>query len=437
MSRLLIVANRLPVTVRATEGGVEVQRSAGGLATGLMRPHEQSDGLWIGWAGAAATSTPRSRRRSTASSPRCGWSASRSRPISWPASTRATPTASSGRCSTTCSTRSRSRSRDWDGYVEANEAFADVVAAHYQPGDMIWVHDYQLLLLPGAPARTPAGRAHRLLPPHPVPVRGAVPDAAHRATACSRACSAPTSSASTRRPTCATSPRRSPTSSAIRSRSTGCSSPAGRCGSACSRWAWTRRRSRRSRLIPRSRARSRRSAATGACGSCWASIGSTTPRASPAGCLAYERMLDTHPELREKVRLVQVAVPVAHQRRRLSGLPRPGGRAGRPDQRRVRHRPVGAGALHLPQPVRARARRALPRRRRDAGDPAARRDEPRGQGVRRLADRRRRRAGAERVRRGGLGAARGAPGESVRRGGRRRRSTIGRWRCRARSAAPG
>ena len=53
MSRLLIVANRLPVTVRATEGGVEVQRSAGGLATGLMRPHEQSDGLWIGWAGAS------------------------------------------------------------------------------------------------------------------------------------------------------------------------------------------------------------------------------------------------------------------------------------------------------------------------------------------------------------------------------------------------
>ena len=24
----------------------------GGLATGLMRPHEQSDGLWIGWSGA-------------------------------------------------------------------------------------------------------------------------------------------------------------------------------------------------------------------------------------------------------------------------------------------------------------------------------------------------------------------------------------------------
>jgi trehalose 6-phosphate synthase/phosphatase len=51
MSRLLIVANRLPVSVRPTEGGVEVERSPGGLATGLSRPHEQSGGLWIGWPG--------------------------------------------------------------------------------------------------------------------------------------------------------------------------------------------------------------------------------------------------------------------------------------------------------------------------------------------------------------------------------------------------
>ena len=38
--------------------------------------------------------------------------------------------------------------RDWDAYVEVNERFADVVASHYRPGDLIWVHDYQLLLLP-------------------------------------------------------------------------------------------------------------------------------------------------------------------------------------------------------------------------------------------------------------------------------------------------
>ncbi|HZN98857.1 MAG TPA: trehalose-6-phosphate synthase, partial [Gemmatimonadales bacterium] len=51
MPRVLIVANRLPVTVSPTNDGVEVQKSPGGLATGLLRSHEQSGGLWIGWPG--------------------------------------------------------------------------------------------------------------------------------------------------------------------------------------------------------------------------------------------------------------------------------------------------------------------------------------------------------------------------------------------------
>ena len=80
---------------------------------------------------------------------------------------------------------------------------------------------------------------------------------------------------------------------------------------------------------------------------------------------------------------------------------------------------------------RAGAGRALPRGRRDAGDAAARRHEPRRQGVRGLAHRRRRRAGAERVRRRRLGAARGAAGESLRRGRRRGGVLPGARRCRA------
>ena len=36
----------------------------------------------------------------------------------------------------------------WDAYRQANDAFADVVAAEYRTGDTIWVHDYQLMLLP-------------------------------------------------------------------------------------------------------------------------------------------------------------------------------------------------------------------------------------------------------------------------------------------------
>ena len=38
--------------------------------------------------------------------------------------------------------------RHWDAYETVNERFADAVASHYSPGDRIWVHDYQLMRLP-------------------------------------------------------------------------------------------------------------------------------------------------------------------------------------------------------------------------------------------------------------------------------------------------
>jgi trehalose 6-phosphate synthase/phosphatase len=40
-------------------------------------------------------------------------------------------------------------SRDWQTYRLVNERFADVVARQYRSGDVIWVHDYQLMLVPG------------------------------------------------------------------------------------------------------------------------------------------------------------------------------------------------------------------------------------------------------------------------------------------------
>ena len=57
LSRLLLVSNRLPVTIHH-EAGTDptLARSAGGLATALARPHAERDSLWIGWPGAAVRS---------------------------------------------------------------------------------------------------------------------------------------------------------------------------------------------------------------------------------------------------------------------------------------------------------------------------------------------------------------------------------------------
>jgi trehalose 6-phosphate synthase/phosphatase len=149
MPRLLIVANRLPITVSATEGGVEVQRSTGGLATGLMRPHEQSDGLWIGWSGVPADLNAEQQAaldRELAAMrlvavPLSADLVSRfyegySNGVLWPLFHYLLD-------------QVPLQVSHWEGYVEANEAFAEVVAAHYRPGDLIWIHDYQLFLLPG------------------------------------------------------------------------------------------------------------------------------------------------------------------------------------------------------------------------------------------------------------------------------------------------
>src|SRR5439155_15338105 len=51
MGRLLLVSNRLPVTVSFENGDLAVARSAGGLASGLGALHEDGESLWIGWPG--------------------------------------------------------------------------------------------------------------------------------------------------------------------------------------------------------------------------------------------------------------------------------------------------------------------------------------------------------------------------------------------------
>src|SRR5262249_15572305 len=55
--RLIIVSNRLPITIAEQDGHYEVTRSAGGVATGLDAfvgsDHAPGDSLWVGWPGAA------------------------------------------------------------------------------------------------------------------------------------------------------------------------------------------------------------------------------------------------------------------------------------------------------------------------------------------------------------------------------------------------
>jgi len=147
-SRLLVVSNRLPVTAQLLEGKVELRPSSGGLATGLTPWHASSNGLWIGWPGPA--SSPESGDRVALDRE---LEARRIVPLHfehealqrhylgfanrvlWPLChylIDRVPVDATG----------------WEAYRQANAAFAEAVAYHYRSGT-IWVHDYQLMLVPG------------------------------------------------------------------------------------------------------------------------------------------------------------------------------------------------------------------------------------------------------------------------------------------------
>ena len=159
MARLLLVSNRLPVTVTAGDNGIAVERSSGGLATGLRGPHERSGGLWIGWPGnmngldATRRSELGARLRDLGTVPIeltpeevHGYYEVFSNGVLWPLFHYLVD---------------RVNLDNWhfSTYQRVNERFADQVADEYRPGDLIWVHDYHLALLPALlRARLPDAR---------------------------------------------------------------------------------------------------------------------------------------------------------------------------------------------------------------------------------------------------------------------------------------
>ena len=148
MSRLLIVANRLPITLSRVEGELRVERSPGGLATGLAGPHAQSDALWIGWPG-EVNDLDESEQKDLARR----LDELRAVPV-WipPEELREFYEGFSNGALWPLFHHLLDQMplhvQGWEAYERAAVRFADEVCRHFRPGDRIWVHDYQLMLLP-------------------------------------------------------------------------------------------------------------------------------------------------------------------------------------------------------------------------------------------------------------------------------------------------
>ncbi|ORY16494.1 hypothetical protein LY90DRAFT_517741 [Neocallimastix californiae] len=107
MDRLIVVSNRLPVTIsRSSEGVYKFKMSSGGLVSALSGMKRDMKFIWIGW-------------------PVFLW------PLFhyYPGEINFDET-------------------QFEAYIRANKAFLDTVNDIIHEGDMVWVHDYHLMLLP-------------------------------------------------------------------------------------------------------------------------------------------------------------------------------------------------------------------------------------------------------------------------------------------------
>ncbi|MDJ0839840.1 MAG: bifunctional alpha,alpha-trehalose-phosphate synthase (UDP-forming)/trehalose-phosphatase [Acidobacteriota bacterium] len=146
--RILIVSNRLPVTIGHEDNGqFFFRRSTGGLVAGLKNIHEESEMLWVGHCGVMRDDPSFSQLEKDLAAERLiavpldeteysGYYHGISNDALWPLFHYFPDLMHFSEV-------------DWEHYRNVNLAFAKVIIDNAGEGDKVWVHDYQLMLLPG------------------------------------------------------------------------------------------------------------------------------------------------------------------------------------------------------------------------------------------------------------------------------------------------
>lgn len=152
--RLVIVSNRLPFTVSVKGKQMQFKSSPGGLTTGLWSYLERAGFskkkagfLWVGWPGSGIDAKHRAavRKKALSEYQAC--------PVFVPEA--AMDKFYHGFCNATIwplfhyfPTYTTFDEDDWQEYRNVNQVFFESVRDQLKPGDVVWVHDYQLMLLP-------------------------------------------------------------------------------------------------------------------------------------------------------------------------------------------------------------------------------------------------------------------------------------------------
>lgn len=145
-ARLIVASARLPVTLAHRQDRWEATPSTGGLATALRSVAERRPFSWIGWPG---THVPEDERREVrrvlaghgatpvflSKSEIDGFYLGFSNRVVWPLLHNLTE-------------RSYFDPEGYATYRKVNQMFADAIAEQVRENDVIWIHDYQLCLVP-------------------------------------------------------------------------------------------------------------------------------------------------------------------------------------------------------------------------------------------------------------------------------------------------
>ena len=197
-NRLVVVSNRLPFSCTPGADGYQFVMASGGLVSAMLGVMEDDSMTWVGWPGIATPETAEERESIEAqfASHKCQpvfieqktmdlYYNGFANDVLWPLFHYFQDVLDVNPIV-----------EQWDAYKEANAAFADALIPTLKPGDLVWVHDYHLMLLPSMlKQRMPELNIGWFLhTPFPPPRSSACCRCARN---CSRACSAPTSSAST------------------------------------------------------------------------------------------------------------------------------------------------------------------------------------------------------------------------------------------------
>lgn len=148
-NKIFIASNRLPVSIQKDEGEFILTPSVGGLATGMSSIYKEYGGQWIGWSGVASDDLTgeeiRMIDRKLVGEQCVAIHLTReeinlyyegfSNNVIWP-------------LFHYFAQFIEYNARYWDAYREVNQRFADKALEVLEDGDTLWIHDYQLLLMP-------------------------------------------------------------------------------------------------------------------------------------------------------------------------------------------------------------------------------------------------------------------------------------------------